>query len=74
MEIDEWWPMLSVQAQEWLTANNGDVVPVWVLAEIVSAGGDVDADADWVGESDADGVYLSDAAIDWVEATANDED
>lgn len=74
MEIDEWWPLLSVRAQEWLTANNGDVLPGWILLEIATAGGDVSADALWVGDSDADGLYLSDSAIDWIEATANDEE
>ncbi|WP_130178453.1 hypothetical protein [Cryobacterium sp. SO1] len=74
MELDEWWSRLSVRAQDWLTANNGDVVPDWVLTEIVAAGGDVSSDAGWVGESDADGWHLSDSAIDWIEATANDED
>ncbi len=57
MQIERWWPQLSRSTQEWLIANNGDV-----LAEaVIAAGGRVEASA------------LSDAETDWIEAMANDE-
>ncbi|SJN36697.1 hypothetical protein FM104_09350 [Microbacterium esteraromaticum] len=59
--------------REWLTANNGEVVPASVVSEITDAGGGPAAGAWWVGESGADGNFLSDAAIDWIEEAANGE-
>ena len=57
MHVERWWPQLSRSTQEWLIANNGDV-----LAEaVIAAGGRVEASA------------LSDAETDWIEAMANDE-
>jgi len=44
-----------------------------VLAKIVAAGGSLTSDAWWIGEEGPDGFYLSDEAIDWIEATANGE-
>ncbi|MFT2816396.1 hypothetical protein [Leifsonia sp. A12D58] len=73
MEIDEWWPNLSDSAREWLIANNGDAVPATILDEIVAAGGVMNDEANWVGESGPDGFFLSDEATDWIEASANDE-
>jgi len=73
MNIDEWWPKLESSAQEWLIANNGDVVSADVLNQITAAGGVVTSDASWVGESGQSGFYLSDEATDWIEATANGE-
>ena len=73
MNIEEWWPKLSVETREWLTANNGDVLPAAIVSEIIDAGGGP-ADGSWlVGEAEADGIVLSDAAIDWIEETANGE-
>ena len=73
MSIEQWWPKLKPATQEWLIQNNGDAVPARILSEITDAGGDVDGDAWWVGESDDSGFYFSDRAIDWIEAVANDE-
>lgn len=73
MDVEQWWPRLSAGTCEWLTANNGDVVPAAVVDEIVDAGGGPTAGAWWVGESEADGITLSDAAIDWIEEAANGE-
>jgi hypothetical protein len=61
--IEEWWPRLSASTQAWLIANNGDAIPPEVVAEITAAGG----------AADLSGAYLSDAAVDWIEAAANDE-
>lgn len=73
MRIDEWWPKLDPATQEWLIANNGDVVPPTVLGQIAEAGGDVTSDASLIGDNGPGGFLLSDAAIDWIEEAANDE-
>ena len=73
MGIEEWWPKLDPAAQEWLIANNGDVVPATVLAQIAEAGGDVTSDASLTGDNGHGGFVLPDAMIDWIEETANQE-
>lgn len=73
MNIDEWWPQLDTVTREWLIAHNGEAVPAHILSLIAAAGGVVDPDASWVGENAPDGFYLSDEAVDWVEANANRE-
>ena len=73
MRIEEWWPKLDPATQEWLIANNGDVVPTTVLGQIAEAGGDVTSDASSIGDNGPGGFLLSDAAIDWIEETANHE-
>jgi hypothetical protein len=74
MDIQEWWPKLRPSTRQWLIDHNGDAVSVDVLTEITQAGGSPTSDAWWVGESGPSGFYLSDSAIDWIEARANDED
>jgi len=71
MRIEEWWPKLNLTTQEWLIANNGDVVPTTVLEQIAEADGDVTSDASWISDNGPNGLLLSDAAIDWIEETAN---
>jgi hypothetical protein len=44
------------------------------VAEITAAGETITSDAWWVGQSGPSGFYVSDAAADWIEAIANDED
>jgi hypothetical protein len=73
MGIEEWWSGLTPGTRQWLIDHNGEPVPEGVLNEITKAGGDVTADAWWVGEIGDAGVILSDAGIDWIEAAANDE-
>ena len=73
MSLETWWPLLQLETREWLIANNGDVLSTQVLDEIVRVGGPVPSDAWWVGANGPDGFYLSDAAIDWIEALANGE-
>lgn len=73
MEIWEWWPKLAPTTREWLVENNGDVVPVDIVAEIANVGGSVAAGAWWVGKSGSSGFYFSDEAIDWIEAIGNGE-
>ncbi|MCC3300705.1 hypothetical protein [Arthrobacter sp. zg-Y895] len=65
LDIALWWPMLTAESREWLTANNGDAVEPWVVEEISRSRGMA---------SDGSGAYyLPDAAVDWIEARANGE-
>ena len=73
LRIEEWWRKLDPATQEWLIANNGDVVPTTLLGQIAKAGGDVTSDASSIGDNGPDGFLLSDAVIDWIEETANQE-
>ena len=73
MRIEEWWPKLVPATQEWLMANNGDVVPPAVCGQIAEAGGDVTSDSSSIGHNVPGGFLLSDAAVDWIEETANQE-
>ena len=73
MSIEHWWPKLKPSTQKWLIENNGDAVSSDVVAEITQVGGVITSDAWWVGESGPSGFYLSDEAVDWVEAVANGE-
>jgi len=61
MRIEEWWPKLDPATQEWLIANNGDVVRPTVLGEIAAAGGDVTSDSSSNGDNGPGGFLLSDA-------------
>lgn len=73
VSIEQWWPELHPSTRDWLIANNGDAVPAPIVEEIARAGGAITSDAWWVGQNDASGFYLSDAAIDWVDEVANAE-
>ena len=73
MKTIEWWQNLDSVAQAWLIAHNGDVVPADVVDKIAAAGGVVTSDAWWMGDRGPEGIYLSDEAVDWIEATANGE-
>ena len=73
MDIEQWWAQLKPSTRAWLIDNNGDAVPAEIVAEITDAGGSVEADAWWVGESGPSGFYFSDEAIDWIEAVGNGE-
>jgi len=73
MNIGEWWSRLDSEAQEWLIAHNGEAVSAEVLGQITAAGGVVASDARWVGEIGPSGLFVSDEAADWIEATANGE-
>lgn len=73
MNIQQWWPKLQPSTQQWLVDNNGDVVPNGIILEIVRAGGPATGDPWWDESGEAGGVVLPDEAIDWIEATANDE-
>lgn len=74
MSLESWWPLLQQGTRDWLIANNGDALSAPVLEDIVRVSGrPVPADAWWVGGNGPSGFYLSDAAIDWIDAVANGE-
>ncbi len=62
MSIEVWWPKIRQASRDWLVANNGDALPGDVHEDIIRAGGTIT------------GSYLSDEAVDWVEAVANGEE
>lgn len=59
--------------RRWLISHNGEAVSHDLLSKVVAAGGAVDSDAWWGGESGPDGFFLSDEAVDWIETAANEE-
>ncbi len=71
--MEAWWPKLKPLTRDWLIANNGEALPSPVLEDIAGAGGSIASNAWWVGENGPSGSFLSDAAIDWIEAVANGE-
>lgn len=73
MTIEAWWPKLAPPAREWLTANNGDVVPAAIVEQIAEAGGPTTSDPWWTRDEEVSGLYMPDAATDWIEEVANGE-
>jgi len=73
MDIENWWPKLEPSTRQWLIAHNGEALPAEVVAEIRRAGGSVASDASSVDDGTAPGSFLPDAAVDWIEAAANEE-
>lgn len=59
--------------QAWLLAHYGEAVAPEVLSRIVTAGGSVNSRGWWIGSSGADGFYLSDKAINWIELKPNED-
>ena len=73
MDIENWWPNLQPSTRQWLIAHNGEALPAEVASEIRRAGGTVASDGSSVDEHGETGSVLSDDAIDWIEAVANEE-
>ena len=73
MSMEVWWPRLRQETRDWLIDNNGDAAPDSTVEEIRRAGGVVTTDAWWVGQSGPAGLYLSDAAVDWIDEVVNGE-
>ena len=73
MTVDRWWPKLPTGTREWLTANNGDVVPASLMAEIEAAGGPAARDPWWLEQGGSTGRCMPDEAVDWIEEAANHE-
>lgn len=73
MSLETWWSAVTPETRDWLLAHNGEPLPVDVVDDITRVSGPVDHDAWWVARRGPDGLELSDAAVDWVEAVANGE-
>ena len=73
MNILEWWPLVGAETRGWLIEHNGEPLPPHVIADIMAVTGGTTDSGWWAGES-ADGPQLSDEAVDWIEAVANDEE
>ena len=73
MTIENWWPKLAAEDQQWLIHHNGERVPTNVLAKVAHVGGLVCTPTSIIGETRPDGFYFSDEAVDWIEAIANGE-
>ena len=74
MGIEQWWTKLQPSTRQWLINNNGDVVPAAVVSEIAEAGGPAGDDSWWASQDETPRHYFPDDAIDWVQATANEEE
>ncbi len=73
MQIEDWWPRLTPETRNWLIAHNGEPLDTSVRNDLLEVTrGAFDASW-WAGSSEDGGSELSDAAIDWIEATANEE-
>lgn len=73
MQIEDWWPRLTPETRNWLIAHNGEPLDASVRNDLLEVTqGEFDASW-WVGSSEGGSSELSDAAIDWIEAIANDE-
>lgn len=73
MELDEWWNDVMPETRQWLISNNGTALTPEVVADISRAGGLIASDSWWTGERGPEGVFLSDAATDWIEERADNE-
>ncbi len=73
MDISDWWSKLDADTKDWLVDHNGEPLTPAILDRIIAAGGSADIAAATASDDVAEGVQLSDAAIDWIEAAANDE-
>ena len=73
MNILEWWPLVDVETRDWLVEHNGEPLPPNVIANIMAVTGGTTDSEWWAGESSG-GPRLSDEAVDWIEAVANDEE
>ncbi|BBE23998.1 hypothetical protein MN0502_28810 [Arthrobacter sp. MN05-02] len=73
MDLDQWWNDVMPETRQWLVGNNGAALTPEVVADISRAGGLIASDSWWMGERGPEGVFLSDAATDWIEERANNE-
>ncbi len=73
MQIDRWWPLLTDTSRHWLVEHNGEPLDQSVKAEILDVNGGDAEPSWWAGESTEGLAELTDDAIDWIEAVANEE-
>lgn len=73
MQIEDWWPKLTSETRDWLIAHNGEPLDTSVRTDILEVTQGEFQASWWAGESEDGASELSDAAIDWIEAKANEE-
>ena len=73
MNIADWWPKLSGEAQDWLVEHNGEPLDSRVRAEIEAVNDGVLEPGWWSGESVDGQSELTDEAVDWIDTWANGE-
>ncbi|GAC67273.1 two-component response regulator KdpE [Gordonia soli NBRC 108243] len=73
MQIDTWWPRLSAEARAWLIEHNGEPLDAAVRTEILTVTDGATDPAWWAGDQPDGSSELADAAVDWIESTANAE-
>ena len=73
MDLPQIWARLRPETRQWLSDHNGEPLPDVVVTELLSVTqGERDASW-WAGESRDGETQLTDAAVDWIEETANQE-
>lgn len=74
MDVATWWPKVSPSTRAWLITHNGERLPDDVVREVMSVNAGQADPSWWAGETSDDAQsQLTDEAIDWIEAAANDE-
>jgi hypothetical protein len=73
MDVSEIWPRLSSSTQTWLIEHNGEPLPDDILDEILTVTSGQQDPRWWARDSGQGETQLSDAAVDWIEETANRE-
>jgi hypothetical protein len=72
MDISQWWPLVRPDTREWLIAHNGEPLAAPIIDDIFSATKGTADPGWWAGES-PEGPLLTDEAVEWIEAVANEE-
>ena len=73
MSIEDWWPKLATEDQDWLIQHNGEALPAGVLKKVSRVGGLICSSTNIVGYPKPDGFHFADETVDWIEAVANGE-
>ena len=73
MDFPEIWPRLSPSSQSWLIDHNGEPLPDDLVEEILSVTDGARDPHWWAGPSTEGQTQLTDEAVDWIEAVANDD-
>ena len=74
MDFLQIWAHLSTSGRSWLIEHNGEPLPDDLIAEILSVTGGEQDPQWWAGPSTEGETQLTDQAVDWIEAVANDNE
>ena len=73
MNIAQWWQALDPGSRDWLIEHNGEALTEPIVAAVMSAAEGA-TDTEWWAVDAGDGPHLTDSAVDWIEAVANEEE